>query len=88
MTADRLVALLREGLWLALLVAAPPLVAALGAGVVVSLLQQATRIEERGVTWAAKLVAGLVALALAGPWIGAHLLHFTGAVLALLPTVR
>ena len=78
---------LTEALWLALLLSAPPLVAVLATGVVMSLVQTATRVEERSVSTVPKLVAALVALALAGPWIGAELVRFLRAVLAALPAV-
>ena len=78
---------LREGLYLALLIAAPPLAAATATGLVMSLLQSSLRIEERTLQTVPRLVAALLALAVAGPWIGAELTRFTAALLAALPGI-
>ena len=80
-------ALLREGLYLTLLLAAPPVLAAVAAGVVMALLQSVTRVEERSLSTVARWVAALVALAIASPWIGAELTRFTTAVLEAVPSL-
>ncbi len=82
---DPLAHALREGLYLVILLAAPPLLAAAGAGLVMALLQAAFRVEERAISTAPRIVAALLALAAAGPWIGTELSRFTAAVLAALP---
>jgi flagellar biosynthetic protein FliQ len=82
---DAVVNALREALYLALLCAAPPLAAAAATGLVMSLAQASMRVEERTLQVVPRLVAALLALAVAGPWIGAELTRFTAAVLAALP---
>lgn len=82
---DAVLQALRESLYLALLIAAPPLAAATATGLVMSLLQASLRIEERTLQTVPRLVAALLALAVAGPWIGAELARFTAAILAALP---
>lgn len=84
--SDALYDALREGLYLALLLAAPPLLAAMAMGLASSLLQSATRIEERTLSVVPRLVAALLALALAGPWIGGQLTRFTAAMLEAVPS--
>lgn len=84
--SEALLDALREGLYLVLLLAAPPLLAAMTVGVVSSLLQSATRIEERTLSVVPRLVAALLALALAGPWIGGQLTRFTTAMLEAVPS--
>ena len=78
---------LREGLYLALLLAAPPILAAAVAGLAASALQSALRVDERSVQIAARIGAAALALAMAGPWIGAQLVRFTAAVMAIVPSV-
>jgi flagellar biosynthesis protein FliQ len=68
-------------------VSAPPLLAALAIGLLTGILQAATQVQEASLGVAPRLVAVLVALGLAGPWIGAHVLRFTAACLDLLPRV-
>ena len=82
-----LATLLREALFLALLVAAPPVLAAVAAGLVAAFLQSAARIEERSLGTVARIVAALAALALASPWIADELTRFTTAVLTAIPTL-
>lgn len=85
--ADPLANALREALYMAILLAGPPLLAATAVGLVMALAQAAFRIEERTVQTVPRIVAALLAVAIAGPWIGAELSRFTAAMLAALPTV-
>ena len=79
--------LVREALALVLLVSAPPLAAALATGMIVGVLQAATQIQEPSLGVAPRLLAVLVALAAAGPWIGAQVVRFAHACLDLVPRV-
>lgn len=72
----------REGLLLALLCSAPPVLAALAVGLVMGVLQAATQIQEQTLGLVPKIIAVALALAVAGPWIGAQLLRFTQTLLA------
>jgi flagellar biosynthesis protein FliQ len=78
---------LREALVLVLLCAAPPVLAALAAGVVMGLLQTATQVRDATVSAVPKLIAALIALAVAGPWIGGQVVRFMRAVLEAVPGV-
>jgi flagellar biosynthesis protein FliQ len=75
----------REALLLVLAISAPPLLAALGTGLVTGVLQAATQVQEPSLGVAPRLVAVFLALGLAGPWIGAHVVRFAAACLELLP---
>jgi flagellar biosynthetic protein FliQ len=78
----------REGLLLVLLVSAPPLLASLAVGLVVSVLQAATQIQDQTLVFVPKLVAVLLVLAALGPLLGAQVLRFTQAILLAIPTLR
>ncbi len=80
-----LLALGREALLVALLLSAPPLVAALVVGLAVGALQAATQIQDPGVAVVPRLCAVLAALAISAPWIGAHAVRFALACLQKLP---
>jgi len=82
-----LVALVREGLLLALLVAAPLLVAALLAGVITSLLGAFTQIQDPAVSLVPRVAAVGVALVLFAPSIGRQLEVFVGRVWPLVVAV-
>jgi flagellar biosynthetic protein FliQ len=86
-SADYLLRVAREGLYLAVLLSAPPVLASLAVGLVISLLQATTQIQEQTLTFAPKVVAVLVALVVAAPWIGAQLVRFTAAVLDAIPLI-
>ena len=87
-SADLLIRLLREGLLLALVLSAPAVLAALLVGVVVSVMQAATQIQEQTLSFAPKVVAVMLALAITGPWIGGQLVRFGSALFAVIPLIR
>jgi flagellar biosynthetic protein FliQ len=78
----------REGLLLVLLISAPPLLVSLAVGLVVSVLQAATQIQDQTLVFVPKLVAVLLVLVALGPLLGAQLLRFTQALLLAIPSVR
>lgn len=80
--------LMREGLYLVLIVSAPAIAASLIVGLIVSMLQATTQLQDHTLTFVPKLVAVLAALAISGPWIGAQLLKFTKAVYIAFPSIR
>ena len=58
----------REALKLIVMLAAPLLLSALLVGVIVSVLQAATQIQEQTLSFIPKLIALVVALIVMGPW--------------------
>jgi len=58
----------RSALEVALMVAAPMFAAALATGLIVSILQAATQINEQTLTFVPKLLVMFATLVLAGPW--------------------
>jgi flagellar biosynthesis protein FliQ len=77
----------REALLLALLVSAPPLLAALLVGAVTGVLQAATQVQEQSLGVVPRLAAVLGALALFAPWIGARVVRFAAECLELVVRV-
>lgn len=75
--------LVREALWVVLLVSAPPVGAALTVGLVAGVLQAVTQVQDPAVSVVPRLVAVLGALAVASPWIGARVLRLAEACFAL-----
>jgi flagellar biosynthetic protein FliQ len=67
MTEDPTALALREALWLMLQLAWPPLLAMLGIGLVVSVLQAVTQIQEATLAFLPKLAVMAVGLLLLGP---------------------
>ncbi len=69
MTPDNVIDLGQQALWITVLLAAPLLLAALVTGLVVGLFQAATQIQEQTLSFIPKLLAMVVALIAAGPWL-------------------
>lgn len=78
----------RKAVQTVLLVAAPMLLSGLIIGLLVSIFQAATQINEQTMTFVPKIVAVLVALLLFGPWIMSILLPFTTGILEGIATVK
>ena len=68
MTPETVMHLGRQAVEVALLLSAPLLVAALVIGLLVSIFQAATQINEATLSFIPKLVGTLLVLLLAGPW--------------------
>jgi flagellar biosynthetic protein FliQ len=81
-TAEGVLALAREGLWVSLLVGAPGLLAALAVGVAISLLQALTQVQESTLSFLPKLAAILIAQLLTLPFAITVLGDFTRALFA------
>ena len=75
----------QQGLEILLLVAAPLLLAALAIGLVVSVLQAATQINEATLAFIPKLLGVLGVLVLAGPWILQTLVDYLQRVITNIP---
>ncbi len=58
----------RDALWLAVLLAGPLLLAALAVGLLIGIFQAATQIQEMTLSFIPKLLALVIALFVAGPW--------------------
>lgn len=70
------VAIAKQTLFLALILTGPPVLTAMLVGLVISILQATTQIQEQTLTFVPKLVAVVVTLAVAGPWMLAQLISF------------
>ena len=68
MTPESVMTLGQQALELTLMVSAPPLLAALIIGLVVSIFQAATQINEMTLSFIPKLIGMFVVLIISGPW--------------------
>jgi type III secretion protein S len=82
-----LVALLREGMLLALLLAAPMLVAALVAGILSGLLAAFTQIQDPAVSLVLRVIGVGLAIVLFAPSIGHQLVAFANRIWPLIAAV-
>ena len=80
MDADYFLTIANQTMWVLALAAAPILVPALLAGLILGMVQAATSINEQTLTFVPKLVAAGIALLLTLPMIGHALAGFTALV--------
>jgi flagellar biosynthesis protein FliQ len=81
MTASLATEWLRETLLQAVIVAGPPMGAAVVLGVLVAVLQAATQINDSAVAFAPKAIGVVVATLVAGAWMLGRIEEFARAVL-------
>ena len=80
MDTGQAVDLVRHSLIMALTVSAPMLLIGLVVGIVVSLLQAVTQIQEQTLTFVPKIAAMVAAAILLMPWIGNRLLEYSASM--------
>ena len=80
MTLDQATDLVRQTLMLALIISAPMLLIGLVVGIVISLFQAVTQIQEQTLTFVPKIVAMVAAAILLMPWIGQRLMEYAAAM--------
>jgi flagellar biosynthetic protein FliQ len=81
-----IVDLARNAVMLALLIAGPMLIVALGVGLIVSVIQAVTQIQEQTLSFVPKLVAVGATFLIALPWILQLLIKYTTELFRSLPT--
>lgn len=66
-----------EGLLLVVVVCGPPIVLSMVVGLMISLFQAVTQLQEQTLTFVPKMIIIFGSLAALGPWLGSALLSFT-----------
>ncbi|WP_028579355.1 flagellar biosynthesis protein FliQ [Desulfogranum japonicum] len=87
LTPESVVHIGRKAVETILLASAPMLIAALVVGLVISIFQAATQINEQTMTFIPKIVAVFITLLIFGPWIMNLLITFTTGIIADIATV-
>lgn len=85
MDAQQVLAAGQHGLYLLLIVSAPILVTTLAVGLVVSIFQAATQINEGTLSFVPKIVAAVAVLGFAGPWMMTTLVEYLQRTLQSIP---
>lgn len=85
MTPEYVMTVARQALELTLIASAPVLLAALFVGLIVSVVQAVTQINEATLSFLPKLVAVALALVLAGPWMIAMLTDYLRGIISSIP---
>jgi flagellar biosynthetic protein FliQ len=85
MDATQVLSAGQQGLYMMLMVSAPVLLAVLAVGLVVSIFQAATQINEATLSFVPKVVAAVAVLGFAGPWMMTTLVEYLQRTLQAIP---
>lgn len=85
MDAQQVLSAGQQGLYLLLMVSAPLLLTVLVVGLVVSIFQAATQINEATLSFVPKVVAAVAVLGFAGPWMMTTLVEYLQRTLQSIP---
>lgn len=80
------IAVAKQTLFLALILTGPPVLTAMLVGLMISILQATTQVQEQTLTFVPKLVSIVVMLALMGPWMLSQLVTFASTIYESIPT--
>ncbi len=86
MTPEFIIDLGREAIMVSLLVAGPLLLSGLAVGLLVSILQATTQIQEATLSFVPKILAVMLAALIFAPWMMTVLTEFAGRLLGNLAT--
>jgi flagellar biosynthetic protein FliQ len=87
MTPEAVMTLAHQAMYVGLMMAAPLLLVALVVGLVVSLFQAATQINEATLSFIPKLLAIAVTMVVVGPWMLTTMLDYLRHTLTSIPTL-
>jgi len=87
MTPESVISLGQQAVLTMLLVSAPMLLMALAVGLLVSIFQAATQINEMTLSFIPKLIAVFVTLIVAGPWMTALLVNYIRELFTSIPGI-
>jgi flagellar biosynthetic protein FliQ len=85
MTPDTVIKLAEQAIYMIIILSAPMLLIALAVGLIVSVFQAMTQIQEQTLAFVPKILAVFLSLVLFGPWMLTILLDFTRDLFQQLP---
>lgn len=88
MTPELVVQLARRSFETALLLSAPLLLFSLVVGLLISIFQTVTSINEATLAFVPKIVAVMVAMIIFFPWMMSYMSDFTREIFAIIPNLR
>ncbi|MDV7763275.1 flagellar biosynthetic protein FliQ [Peribacillus simplex] len=80
MSAEFVIDVAEKGIYTVLIIAGPLMVIALIVGLLVSIFQATTQIQEQTLAFVPKIVAVLLGLILLAPWMLSHLLSYANEI--------
>jgi flagellar biosynthetic protein FliQ len=87
MSENMIMSVIKDGVQTGLLVAAPILLASILVGLIISIFQATTQIQEQTLTFVPKLVVAAVVGLIAGPWMLHTVVGFTQRIFSLISNI-
>jgi len=87
MGEDRALGLINDMLWNSLIVAGPVLLATLGVGLIVSVFQVTTQLQEVTLSYVPKILVAAAVLIATGPWMLGRVTSFATGLYAVIPEI-
>ena len=87
MDSQQVFTLGQNGLYMLLMISAPILLVVLIVGLVISVFQAATQINEQTLSFVPKVLAAVAVLAIAGPWMMTMLVDYIRQTLTSIPSM-
>lgn len=88
MSPDLVVQIARRSFEVTLLLSAPLLISGLVVGLLISIFQAVTSIQEATLAFAPKIIIVMVAMVIFFPWMMSYMSDFTRELYALIPNMR
>lgn len=85
MTNDFALQLMAEMLWTGVLISAPILGLTMVVGLLISIVQVVTQIQEMSLTFVPKIVTAVIVLVVFGPWMLKKLVQFSSGLIGNIP---
>lgn len=77
MTPEMAVDLARQALWATIVLVGPVLIAGAVAGLITSIIQAVTQVQEQTLSFLPKIAASILVLVALGPWMLRYMVEFT-----------
>lgn len=87
MTPEIIIDLMRTALYITMLMVGVIIVPSLLVGLIVSMFQAATQINEQTLSFLPRFIITFMVLAIAGPWLGNMVFEFTQKLILDIPTM-
>lgn len=87
MSENMIMSVIKDAIQTGLLVAAPILVVSIIVGLIISIFQATTQIQEQTLTFVPKLIAAAVVGLIAGPWMLHTVVNFTERIFSLISNI-
>lgn len=88
MTENMVMSIVKEALYTSLLVGGPILILSLVVGLLVSIFQATTQIQEQTLTFVPKLIVIAITLVIGGNWMLQEIVKFTNKIMTMIAFIK